>query len=43
MGKDEFDEARINMVLECSEDILQAFVKTVFGDDVSKVRKVEID
>ena len=38
MGKDEFDEARCNMILECSDDVMQAFAKTVFGDEASKVR-----
>ena len=39
MGKDEFEEARCNMVLECTEDMRKLYLKTVFGDDASKVRK----
>jgi len=34
MGKDEFDEARCNMILECSDEFQEAFLKTV-----SEVRK----
>ena len=37
MGKDEFEEAQCNMVTECTEDMLQALIKTLFGDDASKV------
>ncbi|KAK2142765.1 hypothetical protein LSH36_915g00005 [Paralvinella palmiformis] len=41
MGKDEFDEARCNMILECSDDVMQAFAKTVFGDEASKTEAME--
>lgn len=41
MGKDEYEEAQCNMVTECTEDMLQALIKTLFGDDASKAAAKE--
>ncbi|KAK2140427.1 hypothetical protein LSH36_1353g00034 [Paralvinella palmiformis] len=39
MGKDEYEEARINMILECTEDMVKPLVKAIFYDDESKTGK----
>jgi len=40
MGKDDLEEAKVNMVMDCTEDVVQVMIKMMFETD--EARKLEL-